>query len=127
MTVRLMRYLLVSVAALAADVAVFLLSLKVAPPGVAGATGYLFGIGVHWILSSRLVFSAFPAGPQRRQQVVLFTLSAGVGLVLTTAIVTAGEAVGVDPRLAKAVAVIVSFVAVYLLRAHVVFRERASA
>ena len=49
-------------------------------------------------------------------------ISALVGLGLTTAIVWAGDASGFDPRLAKLVAIGVSFTATWLLRSRVVFR-----
>ena len=45
-----------------------------------------------------------------------------VGLGLTTGIVWAGDASGFDPRLAKLVAIAVSFTATWLLRSRVVFR-----
>lgn len=122
---RLVRYLLASVGALAVDMGTFLalLSLGVWAAG-ASAVGYCLGIAAHWLMSSRAVFIGNVAerGAARTRQKALFVISALVGLGLTTAIVWAGDASGFDPRLAKLVAIAVSFVATWLLRSRVVFR-----
>jgi putative flippase GtrA len=122
-----LRYLGASVFALAADIGLFLLLLGaglLAP--AASAVSYCVGIGAHWLVSSRLVFAAgaAPGGSDRWRQKFLFLISAFVGLALTVAIVAGGEAAGVDPRLAKLVAVGVSFVATYILRKTIVFAVR---
>ncbi|MCB2066803.1 MAG: GtrA family protein [Erythrobacter sp.] len=122
---RLVRYLLASVGSLAVDMGVFLvlLSLGMWAAG-ASALGYCLGIVAHWLLSSRAVFvgSVAERGAARTRQKALFVVSALVGLALTTAIVWAGDVSGFDPRLAKLVAVAVSFAATWLLRSRVVFR-----
>lgn len=123
--VRLVRYLLASVGALAVDVGMFLalLSLGVWAAG-ASAVGYCLGIVAHWLMSSRAVFVGNVAerGAARTKQKALFVISALVGLGLTTGIVWAGDTSGFDPRLAKLVAIAVSFIATWLLRSRVVFR-----
>ncbi|GAA5056073.1 hypothetical protein GCM10023208_20540 [Erythrobacter westpacificensis] len=122
---RLVRYLLASVGALAVDMGTFLalLSLGIWAAG-ASAVGYCLGIAAHWLMSSRAVFIGNVAerGAARTRQKALFVISALVGLGLTTAIVWAGDASGFDPRLAKLLAIAVSFVATWLLRSRVVFR-----
>tara|TARA_B100001057_G_scaffold270501_1_gene270692 strand:- start:90 stop:482 length:393 start_codon:yes stop_codon:yes gene_type:complete len=122
---RLVRYLLASVGALAVDMGTFLalLSLGIWAAG-ASAVGYCLGIAAHWLMSSRAVFIGNVAerGAARTRQKALFVISALVGLGLTTAIVWAGDASGFDPRLAKLVAIGVSFVTTWLLRSRVVFR-----
>lgn len=128
--VRFARYLLASVGALAVDVGTFLALLALAIPAApASAAGYALGIFAHWLLSSRTVFADGVAAPGRgrTRQKALFVGSAFVGLALTTLIVGAGEAAGLDPRAAKLVAIAVSFAATWLLRSQVVFRVRASA
>ena len=60
-------------------------------------------------------------GAARRSQQGLFVLSALVGLGITTAIVGLGSRFGLDPRIAKGAAIVVSFQATYLLRKKVVF------
>ena len=123
--VRLLRYLLASVGALAVDMGGFLalLSLGMWPAG-ASALAYSGGIAAHWLMSSRAVFvgSVAQRGAGRTRQKALFVGSAMVGLALTTGIVWAGDAAGIDPRLAKLVAIAVSFAATWLLRSKVVFR-----
>lgn len=127
--VRLVRYILASVGALAIDMVSFLalLSLGVAS-ALAAAIGYSLGIVAHWLLSSRAVFhdSVAGRGAQRTRQKALFVLSALLGLGLTTAIVGAGDWTGLDPRLAKLAAVICSFTLTYLLRKSVVFRAQTA-
>lgn len=123
--IRLVRYLFASVGSLAVDVGTFLalLSLGMWAAG-ASAVGYCLGIVAHWLMSSRAVFVGAVAerGVQRTRQKALFVISALVGLGLTTAIVWAGDTSGFDPRLAKLVAIAVSFTATWLLRSRVVFR-----
>lgn len=123
--VRFIRYVLASVGALAVDMGCFLalLSAGMWAPG-ASAIAYCAGIVAHWLMSSRAVFvgSVAERGIERTRQKALFVISALVGLALTTGIVWAGEIGGVDPRIAKLVAIVVSFAATWLLRSKVVFR-----
>lgn len=126
LSLRVVRYLVASVGALAVDVAGFL-SLMAAgvAAGPASALGYSLGIAAHWLLSSRAVFheTTAAAGRERTVQKSLFVISALVGLALTTAIVMLGDRAGTDPRLAKLVAIIASFALTYLLRDRLVFRN----
>lgn len=122
---RLVRYGLASVGALAVDVALFLALLAVGVwAGPASAAGYCAGIIAHWMMSSRAVFAAQVAqgGMARAWQKALFVISALVGLAVTTGIVWAGDLAGVDVRLAKLVAILVSFTVTWLLRSRMVFR-----
>jgi putative flippase GtrA len=118
------RYIGASVVALGVDFCTFMAAMSLGvPPAVAAAIGYIAGIACHWLISSRLVFTtqiaASVAG--RRHQQALFVLSALVGLGITTGIVGLGTRYGLDPRLAKGVAIMVSFQATYMLRKKVVF------
>lgn len=128
--IRFVRYILASVGALAVDVGAFLalLSLGVAA-APASAVGYSLGILAHWLMSSRAVFQDTVAsgGIARTRQKALFVISALVGLGLTTAIVGIGDWAGIDPRLAKVVAIAVSFTATWLIRSRIVFRADTSA
>lgn len=125
--IRLIRYLLASVGALAVDFGSFLallaLGIAAAP---SSAFGYTLGILAHWLLSSRTVFqdSVAERGRARTRQKALFVVSAFAGLLLTTAIVGTADAAGIDPRLAKVAAILVSFTVTWLLRARIVFRTR---
>ncbi|MEE4288956.1 MAG: GtrA family protein, partial [Erythrobacter sp.] len=90
----------------------------------ASAMGYSLGILAHWLMSSRAVFqdSVAAGGIARTRQKALFVVSALAGLALTTAIVAFGDWTGGDPRIAKAIAIVVSFVATWVLRSRIVFR-----
>lgn len=121
----LVRYIGASAMALASDVAIFTVCIAalISPP-LASAIGYCVGIGVHWLISSRAVFThtVAPRGAARTRQKTLFALSAFAGLAITIAIVWAGEQLGSHAFLSKAVAILVSFCAVYILRKQIIFR-----
>ncbi len=122
-----LRYVAVSIGALATDMIVFLLLLETGMPGTAAsAVGYSVGILTHWILSSRKVFHDRVSGKgtaARTQQKAMFLASALIGLVLTIIVVGAGTALGIDARIAKVVAITTSFLLTYLLRNAVIFRQ----
>lgn len=121
-----LRYVAVSVGALAADMTIFLLLLNAGVSSVASsAVGYSVGILAHWILSSRKVFQdrvSERGTSERTQQKAMFVMSALLGLATTMAIVGFGEWIGLDPRLAKFVAIGISFQLTYLLRNVLIFR-----
>ena len=128
--VRLVRYGLASVGALAVDLGSFLTLLALGVPAAgASAFGYGLGIVVHWLLSSRAVFADAVAqrGRERSKQKALFVASAMLGLGLTTAIVGAADLAGIDPRFAKLAAIGVSFTVTWMLRNNVVFRGSTAA
>ena len=120
-----LRYIAASAVALGIDMGTFLalLALGVAA-APAAALGYAVGIVAHWLASSRAVFSDGVAErrPDRNRQKALFVGSALFGLALTTAIVGIGTTLGLDPRLAKLLAIGASFTLTWLLRERVVFR-----
>jgi putative flippase GtrA len=122
-----MLYVGASAAALGFDMGLFLLMLGLGmAPALASAGGYLIGILVHWLISSRLVFvdhAARDVGARNRQK-ALFVASALVGLAITVGVVGVGHALGFDPRLAKLAAIFVSFQTTYLLRKAFVFAPR---
>ena len=125
---RLVRYLMASVGALAVDVGSFLALLSLGMmAAAASAFGYALGILAHWLLSSRTVFTDTVAerGLARTKQKALFVISAFAGLALTTGIVGGADVAGIDPRPAKLVAIVVSFTATWLLRSKIVFRAKA--
>ena len=116
--ITLLRYLGASVIALACDFACFLVLLHFGmTPAPASALGYGLGIAVHWLVSSRKVFTDSVAvpGPARTRQKALFVGSALIGLAVTTAVVAAASALGLDPRLAKLIAVGASFTITWLV------------
>jgi putative flippase GtrA len=121
------RYVVVSVGALAVDMGVFLALLQTGMmSAVAAAIGYSAGIAAHWTLSSRKVFAdrvSERGTRERTQQKAMFVVSALLGLIATMGIVGAGDLIGLDPRIAKVGAICTSFVLTYLLRNMVIFRN----
>jgi putative flippase GtrA len=126
----LVRYVIVSVGALAVDMAVFLALLNSGMiSAVAAAIGYSVGIVTHWLLSSRKVFQdrvSDRGTKERTQQKAMFVVSALLGLAVTMMIVGVGDALGLDPRIAKIMAIGISFMLTYLLRNIVIFRGGTS-
>ena len=118
-----LRYIAVSAGALGVDLGVYFVGLSTGvAAALAAAIGYLSGVAVHWILSSRLVFDdVAQRGRARTKQKALFLTSAFIGLGLTVAIVALATRFGFDPRVAKLVAVAVSFQTTYFLRRTIVF------
>ena len=127
--VRWTRYVMASVVALATDAGLFLILLNSGLYAVAAsAIGYASGIIVHWLVSSRMVFNegaAARGSSERTRQKAMFVGSAVIGLTITTAIVGGGDAAGFDPRIAKMLAIAVSFQVTYLLRRRYVFAARS--
>jgi putative flippase GtrA len=122
-----LRYVAASIGALAMDMGVFLALLEVGLLSIAAsAVGYALGILTHWMLSSRAVFHdrvSDKGTAARSQQKAMFLASALLGLIMTVAIVGAGTAMDIDPRLAKIIAIILSFLLTYALRNIVIFRQ----
>jgi putative flippase GtrA len=125
-----LRYIAASALALGLDLGAFLAMLAFGvTAAAAAAVGYSLGIVAHWLVSSRAVFAAGVAerGPERTRQKALFVMSALLGLGLTTAIVGLGGSAGLDPRLAKLIAIAASFTLTWLMREKIIFRTRAAA
>ena len=117
------RYIMASALALAADLSVFMALLQIGIHAIpASMAGYCAGLVVHWMISSRLVFAEQAlSGRERTRQKALFFVSTLIGLAITSLIVGLGTHLGLDPRLAKLVAVGISFQTTYMLRRSVVF------
>ena len=120
----LTRYLAASIVALAFDVAVFstLLAIGIGA-AIASALGYCAGIVIHWLVSSNFVFTGKTRqGAALQWQRVMFAGSAILGLAITVATVAIFSGWGLHPVAAKAIAIIISFIAVYAARKWGVFR-----
>ena len=118
------RYGLASAIALACDVCLFLLCLRTGlAPAYAAAIGYGFGTLVHWLISSRLVFTDRPdrGGAAAYRQKALFVASSLSGLLITMAIVALANMAGLLPIIGKLLAITISFQTTYLLRKMVIF------
>lgn len=119
------RYTAVSLIALGCDVA---LLAMLATSGVAhvpaSMIGYTAGLFVHYALATRFVFRHRRYSAHVKVEFVIYATIGLVGLALTAGIVRAGDALGAPLAVSKAAAVVVSFVAQYLLRRFVLFRVR---
>ena len=118
------RYIGASALALGGDMLLFLVLLESGMTAItASASGYMAGIIVHWLISSRIVFAgqASRLAVVRNRQKMLFVGSALLGLGITVAIVGIGDAMGMDARLAKLAAIVIAFQTTYLLRKKLVF------
>ncbi|NML10496.1 GtrA family protein [Sphingobium sp. AR-3-1] len=114
------RYLLASVCALSSDFATFLiLDHGGAAPMIAALGGYLVGLVVHWVISTRFVFD-LAHGPTHAQRIG-FVVSAAVGMGITMALVGALSAIGLAPPIAKLLSVPASFLTVYAIRKYGIF------
>ena len=120
----LTRYLAASVVALAFDLAVFstLLALHIGA-ATASALGYCAGIVVHWLVSSNFVFTGKTReGAALQWQRIMFAGSALLGLAITVITVSVLSGWGMHPIAAKALAILISFIAVYVTRKWGVFK-----
>ena len=122
------RYTATSALALALDFAVYLaLTGGGAKPVLAGVLGYGAGLALHFLLSSRFVFSAAARHKAQTRLFAEFALSGLAGL-MTTAIVIAlaADVAGMPALPAKALATGASFAFVYWLRCTIVFANASS-
>ena len=118
------RYLVVSVVALGVDIAAFW--MLVASGGVAavaaGAAGVLAGLIVHYTLSVFFVFADQDTGKSQRRLISEYVLTGGAGVLITSAVIFAVvDLAGLPPFAGKGVAVVITFVVVYIMRAGYVF------
>jgi putative flippase GtrA len=122
------RYVLVSCVALGVDTIITLnLAWAGTPPALCAAAGYIIGLMLHWVLSSRFVFAAElgDSAAARARQAALFFASGIGGLVVTVATFTTAMTLGVPALIAKGFAVGISFIVVYLIRRHLIFPQRS--
>jgi len=120
---QLLRYGLVSGAALAFDFSVFLaLNGMIGHPTLSGVLGYGAGIILHYALSCRFVFDARRSEKAAHRLFGEFLASGVVGLAATAAVIALATGFfGLAPITAKLVAAVVSFIGVFLIRRTIVF------
>ncbi len=111
-------YLAVSGTALVVDVTIYWSLVKVIGiAAVSAAASYVFGVMVHYLLSSRIVFaSRLRARGLAAEAPALakFFLAGGLGLVITVATVgLLADLMGFHPLLARLIAAGLSFVTVF--------------
>jgi putative flippase GtrA len=120
---QLSRYTIVSAMALAFDFGVFLaLNAAFRLPTLAGVIGYGCGIVLHYFLSRHFVFLATRSKKSAHRLFTEFVASGLIGLAVTAGVIALATTVlGWGPIVAKIVAVVASFVGVYLIRRTIVF------
>lgn len=125
---QLSRYASVSVIALATDFGVYvtLCAFAVNAP-VAGIVGYAVGMIAHYVMSTSFVFDVTHAQKSAPRRLVEFAVSGLLGLMLTGGIIAAmTDYFAASALAAKAAAVAVSFLAVFLVRRWIVFAPAAA-
>ncbi len=120
---RLLRYTAVNLASLVVDYAVFFALLSaLALPVIASTAGYAVAFVLNYRLSRRFVFAGHGTHKSERRLFAEFMASGVFGLLLTAAVTGAGVYLfGLSPTIAKTAAVLMSFVALYLIRSRLVF------
>ncbi len=121
------RYVLASIVALVVDVGT--LALGVSAFGWqadwASGVGYSVGAIVHYWLSREYVFSVGWLHKVRWVEFGAFVVSGLCGLAVTVVVVhVLSVRLGTSVAVAKGAAIILSFIAAYLLRSRLVFRPR---
>ena len=118
-----LRYFIVSAIALGCDVAVYATLVESGTRAtVAGASGYSLGILVHYVLSNRWVFPDIDGMRRTAPTFAKFLATGLLGLATTSAIIDVLTRHHVAGALAaKAAAVVMASLAVFLLRRTYVF------
>lgn len=122
-----LRYLAVSVIALGVDLAAFwaLIEINAVDAVVAGASGVMAGLVVHYTLSALFVFTGQAAGKSQGRLICEYVLTGIAGVMITAGVMfVAVNLVGLPALLAKGGAVAITFVAVYVMRASLVFQSK---
>ncbi|MGN7979953.1 GtrA family protein [Burkholderia sp. 22313] len=116
-------YLIVSALSLVVDWSLFLAltSAMHIDAGISAWVAYLIGGVVNYMLSRRFVFRSVTIGRRRIDEALMFAASCGFGSLLTGGIVHVAAA-PLGNVAAKWIAVMVSFIALYLVRRGAVFR-----
>ena len=122
-------YAMVSALALVVDVAIlYVIATQLALPAyLATALAYAFGLAVHYSLSVRYVFTYRRLVAQRRAEVVVYALTGVVGILLSAGIVYLGSVFGQTLVVSKLAAIIVSFIAVFMIRKATLFSAPSNA
>ncbi len=117
-----LRYAIASAVALGADVGALFALVRIGMPAApASAIGYAAGLGIHYLLAIRLVFAYRRYRSTIGLELGLYAVTGVAGLLMTVAIVAAGEGLGFSLALAKGAAVLAAFVTVFLLRRALMF------
>ena len=125
---QLSRYTVVSALALGLDLLIYMALVGWGVmAALAGVVGYSSGMILHYALSCRFVFKREMTAKTETRLFTEFAASGVAGLILTAVIIAlAHNWLGLTPFIAKLVAVVVSFSAVFILRRSVVFSSKSA-
>ncbi|MEO8753477.1 MAG: GtrA family protein [Casimicrobiaceae bacterium] len=122
------RYLVVSVVALLADIAVlYVLAVRLAVNApVAGAIAYAAGLVVHYVLAISRVFGFRRYEQRPATEFTLYALTGILGVCVSYLVLLGGQYAGASLWSAKSVAVAISFTLTYVARRWFLFsRDRS--
>ncbi len=127
---QLSRYTVVSALALGLDIVIYMALVGWGlMAALAGVVGYSVGMILHYALSCRFVFKREMTAKTETRLFTEFAASgvAGLMLMLTAVMIAlAHNVMGLTPFIAKLIAVVVSFSAVFVLRRSVVFSAKSA-
>jgi putative flippase GtrA len=123
---RLLRYTGVNLVTVTLDYAIFLsVTHYFATPTIASIVGYGCALAINYELSRRYVFLAHLSDKSARRLMAEFLATGIFGLVLTATITGLSvHFLHLSPLLSKTIAVLVCFVALYVIRTRLVFRTK---
>ena len=124
---RLLRYTGVNLVSLVVDYTVFLALMAVLGlPVTASVAGYAVAFALNYKLSRLLVFVGRSATKSERRLFTEFMATGLLGIALTATVTAAGvHILGLAPTIAKAAAMLICFVTLYLVRSRLVFARLA--
>lgn len=120
---RLLRYIGVNMASVALDYAIFLSLLPVlGMPVLASTIGHAAAFSLNYVLSRSLVFFDDGAHKGQRRLFAEFMATGVFGIALTASVTAAGLYVlALSPIVAKTMAMLLTFVTLYIIRSRLVF------
>jgi putative flippase GtrA len=123
---RILRYTGVNLVTVTLDYAVFLtLTHFTGAPATSSVIAYMIALVWNYDLSKRFVFGSDGQHKSQHRLFIEFALTGLLGLVLTWAITGLGvHQLGWKPVKAKTIAVLICFVALYIVRSRLVFTPR---
>ena len=120
---RLVRYTGVNIVSVVVDYAIFLSLMKLmGMPVLASTIGHAVAFSLNYVLSRKLVFGT--AGEHKGEQRLFaeFMATGLLGLALTAAVTAIGVyLIDYTPIIAKTVAMLITFVTLYIIRSRLVF------
>ncbi len=124
---RLLRYTGVNLVTVTLDYAIFLsLTHFFGAPTIASIIGYGCALTINYELSKRYVFLAHLSHKSANRLMAEFLATGIFGLVLTATITGLSvHFLHLSPLLSKTIAVLVCFVALYVIRSRLVFKTKA--